>query len=273
MMSPEARAREDRACDAARRVIGAADRAAGEAALAELALPADDAALLRLALGGARRDLRAMMLGKAAVSLVHFVDAAAAIGVARALEAYWAGEGWAAERDPALARVELGSALTIAAQGLARWGEVARVLALVGAHPGSHDKRRHLAIVAAEALARSGRLDEARAMLPARPAGDLGEEAAWDVAHNLLADVAPEEDASEEDGAAASGAIEERWGAVIDRLQNVLAQAGQRAGIPAVIGTLLVARLEQERAEVPANEAAFRRRVNALTAAMERPGR
>jgi hypothetical protein len=269
MMSDETRSREERACDATRRVLEAANKAAGDAALAELPVKAGDVTLVSMALGSERRDMRAMMLGRTAVSLVHGGDEAAGVGVARALEAFWVGEGQTDERYRPLARVEVGSVLTIQAQGLERLGEVERAVALVEASPGLHDKRRHLAIIAAEALARAERLDEARAMLPAeRPSGDVGEGAAWDVVHNLLSDYQPDLT-----GSSNGRTLAERWSEVVDKLHGMIEQMGRMAGVPAGISAMMSARLEQERAKVPADEGEFVWRLNALSSAMDVSGR
>jgi hypothetical protein len=267
-MDEHARAREEAACAATARVVTARDRADAEAALAALAMSDADRMLVAMSLGLDRRDTRAMMLGKAAHSSALTDDAAAGVGMARALEAFWTGEGQRDERYRPLARVELGSALTTQARGLARLGELARVAGLVQAHPGLHDRHGSLAIVAAEALARARRLDEARAMLPPQRPDDLADATGWDVVDGLLEPLALDggDEDGDEDGADLD--LAGRWSRALDKVRQALDQVCGLLGLPPEIAAGLAARLEQERAAPPRTEAEFIRRVDALRAAL-----
>lgn len=260
-------ARETRALDEARAVLSG-DRASAEQALLQLPLSRSDGALIRMTLGLDRTDTPAMMLGKAAVALVEFEDAAAGLGIGRSLEEFWTGPGQADERYRPLARVELGSLLVLQAGAMIRLGQVDRAVRLVDAYPGLHDRKQYLRIRAAEGLARAQRFEEARAMLPPdRPQGDIAEQSGWDVVHNLLAVVDPGTD-DPDDFETAGGTIEERWETAIDQISHAIEHAGRQAGMPNVLVSLMVARLTDERSKTPASESELVVRLNGLSEAM-----
>ncbi|SEA62747.1 hypothetical protein [Nitrosospira multiformis] len=273
----EALARERRALADARLILSGKDRSSVEEALERLPIPPSDVELVRMALSIARIDTRAMMLGRAAGALVEFGDGAAGLGIARALEEFWTGSGQTDERYHSLARVEIGSALVTQARALVRLGQVDRAVTLVDAHPGLHDRQRYLKICAAEGLARNGRFDEARAILPPdRPQGDIAEENAWDVAHNLLEGVYldPDDhlledvDPDSDEFRLADGKITEYWQAAIDKLMQAIENMGRQAGLPSAVVSLIATRLQEERAKVPTTKAEFVKRLNRLREAM-----
>ncbi|MEO6825110.1 MAG: hypothetical protein ABI167_10395 [Nitrosospira sp.] len=261
----EASTREMQALADARLILSGKDRISAEKALERLPVSPSDVELVRMALGIERVDARAMSLGKASVTPVEFGDAAAGLGIARALEEFWTGTGQTDERYHSLARVEIGSALVTQARAMVRLGQVDRAVALVNAHPELHDRQRYLKICAAEGLARGTRFDEARAMLPPeRPQGDIAEETAWDVVHNLLKDL----DHDPDDSGPARGKITERWQGELDKLTQVIENIGRQAGLPSAVVSLIATRLSEERAKAPANEAELVKRLNGLRETM-----
>jgi|GEM_PF-6568640 len=263
--------REQRAYAAALSILHANDPAEAEAALASLPLSSGDAGLIRMALGMDRRDTRAMMLGKAAVTFVEFGDAAAGVGIAQALLDFWTGEGQRDPRYEPLSRVEIGSVLVMQSGGLVRLGQADRAVTLVDAHPGLHDKRRYLTIRAAEGLARARRFDEARRMLPAeRPEGDIAESTGWDVVANLLAGTDDGEEPTDAPPGRNLGSIGDRWNEALDALIRPLRAMAAGAGPLGPMGEMMAGRLEAERRNVPQSEADLIERINGLRDAMRK---